>query len=213
MGADGDSVRLVRESPAASPYATMRYEIVDRGAPTAVQRKTLPGHSESLHAMRLLTREKAERFFDDVISWAGNGLVDAIEPTVGVDTTVWRVEIRVRGLEQAFRVRDPLNQKDTRYGKIVRRLRALVDASTGELPFRNIFYPPQVLGWVNIRAVPQASVVIDGFDTRLKTPLYGYELKAGTHVVRLGSVDGKIQREYTIRVDPGGTTHLAVDLR
>ncbi len=211
-----DYVRVVLEAPGPTPFHEIRYEVVRRGpAAAAMHRRELPGHGESLHGMALLTRDE-EAALRALIDRAGAlTLPDApaLPAQPGAEGLQWRVELSLDGRTHRFRVRDPINQPDRRYWALVGGVRDVVRRHAGEQPFRNVFFDPGHLGWVNLVSVPAARVWVDGFDTRLETPLYGYELRAGAHEVRLVSLDGAWDRTYTIRVEPGGTTHLAVDLR
>ncbi len=214
VAADDDYLRVILEAPAPSPFSVVRYEVMHRGpAVTAVHRRQLPGYDEALHGMGLLTRDEATALEALVAAVEPFALPDALAGTPGSGQLTWRVEIRRGDEAHSFRVRDPVNQPDARYWRLVRGVQRLVRERAGDLPFRNVFYAPRRLGWVDIQSVPAATVAIDGFDTRHETPLYGYELSAGEHEIRLRSRDGAHDRTYRIRVEPSGTTHLHVDLR
>ena len=215
--ADGDYVTVTLEQPSASPFSTVVYDVAVRGRTnTASHRRELPGYGESLHGMGLLTRAEAASYWRDV---RGLGLTElADSPPAQADAGSysglgWRVKAVVDGVRYAFRVVDPVNQSDRRYQAILSRTRSLVQRLAGELPFRNVFIPEDRLGWINVVTVPVARLHVDGFDTELETPLYGYEVSAGTHTLRLASEDGAYDRSYEVRVDSGGTTLLRVDLR
>ena len=62
-------------------------------------------------------------------------------------------------------------------------------------------------------SIPVARVSIDGFETGLETPLYGYEVERGKRKVTLESRDGTYERTYEIRIESGTTTHVRADLR
>ena len=104
-------------------------------------------------------------------------------------------------------------QTDSRYGAIIETIRTTVLEHAGDLVFRNVFFEPGTYGWVNLTSVPPATVSIDGRPTGLKTPIYGYELPAGTHKVRLYAEEQKWERVHTVRIDPGMTTIVHFDLR
>ncbi|MGM0576974.1 MAG: hypothetical protein ACQEXJ_14715 [Myxococcota bacterium] len=213
MAADDDYVRLALETPAASPYSVVRYEVGRRGRATmAVHRRQLPGHGEPLHGMGLLTRKEAERIWRLVRDTDALSLPDAEE---GADDhgPAWRVEVSLDGRTHAFTVRDAVNREDRRYHRLVSGVRRAVHDVAGELPFRNVFFPSDRMGWINIVSIPAARVWVDGFETRQETPLYGYEIESGKHRVRLVGEDGEHERTYEVRVEPSGTTHLHVDLR
>ncbi len=209
-----DYVRVVLDTPAASPFRVIRYEVTKRApATTAVHRRLLPGHDESLHSLGLLTANEAsaiDRLLADV---GAVTLPDAAPPKATPGMLTWVVDLMVDGRRHEFRVTDPENLEDRRYQRLIDGVRSTVRAAAGELPFRNVFFAPDRRGWVNVISVPAARVVVDGFDTQLETPLYHYELEAGTHEIRLESTDGRFDRRYQVKVEPSGTTNLRVDLR
>ncbi len=210
---DDDYVRFTLEAPAASPYHTIRYEITRRGpATTAVHRRQLPGLDEGLHTLGLLTRPEADAFFALACELGADSLAATpVKPASNALT--WRCDVLLDGRSHTFTVTDPENHTDRRYARLLSAVRRQVLAAAGELQFRNVFYPAKDRGWLNIESVPAARVLIDGFDTRLDTPLYAYELAAGGHKIVLRSTDGRFERELEVKVEPQGTTTLRVDLR
>ena len=211
---DDDYVRWSLVTPAPSPYHTIRYEITKRRpATTAVHRRNLPGLDESLHGLGLLTPEESDAAFAEVRAADALALVDAPAASPRPSTLTWECEVRLDGKESKFEVADPLLQPDRRYARLFLAVREVVRARAGELPFRNVFFPADERGWVNIESVPTARVFVDGLDTQLDTPLYAYEISAGSHTIRLVDKDGAHDRTYTVRVEAQGTTTLRVDLR
>jgi|GEM_PF-1526307 len=211
---DQNYVTVLMEMPNPTPFTTVRYEIIDRGpATSAVHRRELPNYGESLHAMALLTEPESKSIFDALTANDAMKLKDAVIDKPPLGAVTWRVELLVDGKPHTFRVTDPSNQMDRRYHRIVSAVRRMVKRHAGELPFRNVFFGRSKLGYVNVLSIPVARVYIDGFDTKLETPLFAYEVAAGKHVVRLKTEDGRFDRTYKVIVGPGGTTRLAVDLR
>jgi len=211
---EDDYVRWSLVAPAPSPYHTIRYEITKRRpATTAVHRKNLPGLDESLHALGLLTPEESDAVFAIVHRVMATPLVDAAAPRPRADALTWQCDVRLDGVDRRFTVTDPLRQADRRYAALFLAVRDVVLERAGPLPFRNVFYPAGERGWINIESVPAARVWIDDLDTELDTPLYAYEIAAGTHTVRLVDKEGGHDRTYTVRIETQGTTTLRVDLR
>jgi len=209
-----DYLRVRLETPAPSPFSSISYEITRRApATTAVHRRLLPGDAESLHALGLLTEEEAAAIDALVRETGAMKLPDAAPAKPLLGQVTWLVSLKVDGEIHEFRCTAPENLRDRRYFRLIDAVRQRVKAVTGDLPFRNVFYEPERRGWVNVISVPAANVTIDGFDTKLETPLYHYELSAGTHTVHLKSTDGRFVRDYQVKVEAGGTTHLRVDLR
>lgn len=214
LGADGDYVRVHLETPAPSPYQRVIYEVTERGrTTTVVHRKEVSGVTEGLHGVRLLTRQEAAALWRAVDSLDALALKDALASTPGVGQLTWGVTVRREGRVHTFRVTDPVNQADRRYGALFTQVRDVSVGTAGPLPFRNVFFDSDRLGWLNIVSVPSARVRIDGFDTQHTSPLYGYEVEAGVHELELVSLDGVYTRTYRVKVEPMGTTHLQLDLR
>jgi len=217
LGADGDYVRFVLDQPSVTPYSTIRYEVIQRGRSTmAVHRRALPGHAESLHGMGLLTPDEAERLWELVVASNTSTLTDAPAPAtppghhLGV---TWKVDIQQGDQRSTFKVFEPEGQGDRRYARLFRGVRSAVEARAGRHPFRNVFLAKRNRGWLNLVSVPQARVTIDGFETGLETPLYGYEVMKGKRKVKLVSLDGRYERTYEIRIEMGTTTHVRADIR
>jgi len=209
-----DYVRVRLEAPSPSPFRSISYEVTRRGpATTAVHRRLLPGDAESLHSLGLLTPEETAAIDAVVRETDAMHLGDAAPAAPVLGQLTWLVSVQIDGEPHEFRCTAPENLPDRRCFRLIDAVRRTVKDVTGELPFRNVFYEPERRGWVNVVSVPAASVTIDGFDTQLETPLYHYELSAGTHTVHLKSSDGRYLRDYQVKVEPGGTTHLRVDLR
>lgn len=215
-GADDDYVRLALEHPAPTPYSVVRYEVARRGRATmAVHRRQLPGYNEPLHGVGLMTLDEASSVWELCRSTDATHLPDAPTPVeaAGEGAFAWRIEVSLDGVAHDFRVGDPRNQPDRRYARLTEGIISAVTQRAGELPFRNVFVPSARLGWLDVISVPAARVFLDGLDTGVQTPLYGYEVEAGRHAVRLESLDGSLLRAYDVHVEPAGTTHLHVDLR
>lgn len=171
----------------------------------------LPGTEEGLHALGLLTPAESDGFFALARSLEATSLSSVGVRKPGVLT--WRCDLLLDGKSATFTASDIDNLKDRRYFRLFDAVRGIVLGTAGELPFRNVFYPANERGWLNIESVPAASVQLDGFDTRLETPLYSYEVAAGPHKLVMRSLDGRFERSFDIRVEAQGTTTLRIDLR
>lgn len=210
-----DYVRFTLEPPAASPYHTIRYEITRRRpATTAVHRRQLPGLEEGLHALGLLTPEESAAFFALAASLDATSLPSVPRsPATPPGVLTWRCDLSLAGKVSSFTATDLENLADRRYARLFDAVQRTVLERAGELRFRNVFFPAGDRGWLNIESVPAAAVTIDGFETKLETPLYSYDIAAGAHEVVLRSLDGRFVRTFQVRVEPQGTTTLRIDLR
>jgi hypothetical protein len=217
LGADGDYVRFVLDQPSITPYSTIRYEVIQRGrATTAVHRRGLPGYEESLHGMGLLTTGEAADLWTVLSEVDAGALPDALGTSQGARSqagVTWQVDVSLGGAQSRFRVFEPENQSDRRYARLFRAVCRVVEDHAGRHPFRNVFLAKRRRGWLNLVSVPVARVTIDGFDTGLETPLYGYEVEKGKRQVALVSRDGIHERTYEIRIESGTTTHVRADIR
>lgn len=212
--AGGDYVHLVLEAPSDSPFAEIRYEVTERGpASAAIHRRRLPGEVRSLHNMGLVPPEVLKQLRQILSQHGAMTLPDATEATGSASSLQWHFEAQSEGKKHRFSVRDPLNQPDRRYWKIFSSVRQLVRSITGGLPFRDVYFPQETIGWLNLRSVPAARLSVNGRDTELETPIRDLPLRAGKHTIELKSVEGKRVRRYDIRIEAGGYTKLRVELR
>ncbi len=210
---DGSFVS-VRVVGGFSPYRLVTYEVLWRAkVAVAGHYRGLVNYDESLHAMSLIPVEDYTGLLDKLAALGIGALKDAPKPVTVAGALKYEVEYR-RGKDKVLvKVTGPAAQADPRYGQIVELVRAFVLKTAGDLPFRNVFFEPGTYGYVNLTSVPVAKVYIDGRDTRRETPMYGYELPAGAHKVRLHAVKEGWERTHTLRVEPGMTTIVHFDLR
>lgn len=208
-------VRLILEQPSPSPFSVVRYEVVRRGRATAaIQRRQIDGYGEPLHAMALLTGPEAKRLAEALAEARAAQLPDAPPPTTSLPGALtWRVELDLARGTHTFRVTAPEVQRDPRYARVTDAIRETVSKHTGPLPFRDVFFPQAERGWIDVQSVPVARLRVDGVDTGLETPVYGYEVPAGRHALRLVVSTPALDRTYSVTVERGGTTQIAVDLR
>ena len=208
-------VRVLRTG-CFSPFQTVEWSVVTLGGtPVARLRKTLVDYTENLGAMRLLTREEGAQLWSALegygLPW-NEAKPSGEEPLLDSRCSC-RVEIARNGetLEFEFDWNSESQQSVRR--RVAQRVKKTVEEYVEHVPFRNVFFDPGVLGFVDIDSVPPSRVFLDGQDTQLSTPLETYELKAGEHSVTLRSLDGSLERTYSFRVQPGMTTVLRLDLR
>lgn len=217
LGADPPldrSLCSVRVVGGMTPYRLVTYEALWRG-PTAVASHTavLVNYEETLQQMRLIEQPAYEKLLADVESAGAFELPDAPEPPHVLGGLRYEVEVQRGSRSHTFKVSDPSDQPDPRYRRIVGLITRLVLSRTGPLVFRNVFFEPGTFGFLNLTSLPAARVAVDGRDLGQETPIYGWELSAGFHEVVLTDPKSGYSRKHTLKVEPGVTTILHVDLR
>jgi hypothetical protein len=212
---DGSLVSVVAVG-GFTPYNQVRYDIVWRsGTAVATHYRSLINYDESLHALSLVRRKRYEQLLKAVRSAGAWSLPDAPKPAISMAGIRYEVEVVYGGKAHRFVVHDPNAQADPRYAQIIDHVRSEVVALAGSLPFRNVFFEPGTYGYLNLTTVPVAKVFINDRSIGHETPLYGYELTVGNHKLRLESAQkkGGFVREHTVKISPGMTTILHMDLR
>ena len=196
-----------------TPYRVVTYEVLWRKkVAVAGQYRGLVNYDEAIHQMKLVDKDEMLAFLKRVRAAGGFDLTDAPKAVAPAPLT-FEVELRFKGEHKTWKVTSPDAQKDPRYRAVVDVIRGFVLKRTGDLAFRNVFFQPGTIGYVNLTSFPPANVFIDGRDTKHTTPVYGYELPAGAHTVKLVAIKEGWFREHTLQVQPGITTIVHFDLR
>ncbi len=212
---DGALVSVV-VTGGTTPYHQVRYDVVWRnGTAVATHYRSFLNYDESLHALRLVRRPRFEALLKTVRALGVWELEDSAIPSVPMAGIRYEVEVAQGGKSHRFVVTDPAAQEDRRYHDVVTHVRSEVTQLAGSLRFRNVFFEPGTYGYLNLTSVPVAKVFINDRDIGLETPMYGYELKAGKHAIRLETPaeKGGYIRKHTAVVNPGMTTIIHMDLR
>lgn len=205
------SVRIVG---GMTPYRLVSYEVLWRARiAVAGHYRGLVNYSEALHNMSLVPTDEYEALFDALEKSGIFELKDAPAPPSPIGAVTFEIEARRGEKKVLATVSSPETQPDPRYSKVIEQLRAFVVKNTGDLVFRNVFFEPGTFGYVNLTSVPPSKIFLDGRDIKEETPLYGYEVPAGEHEVRLVAVKEGWERKHTLRVEPGMTTIVHFDLR
>ncbi|MCB9522102.1 MAG: hypothetical protein H6702_01815 [Myxococcales bacterium] len=200
---DGDGVRLTISGPAV-PYAEVVHEIRERNeAVTARVTKTFAGDFGRRDAIGLLTLAE----LPSLLSEARTAVLEARAP---VGPARYHLEITQTGQRrQGWLVPGEGGAEPA----LATRLRAVVAAATGPVPFHDALLLPEEAGRLHVQADRPARVALDGVDLAGQTPLSGVLVVAGDHAVRLTPLDGGEAQVYPIKILPGRTTTLAVELR
>ncbi len=207
-----DSFVSVRVVGGFSPYRAVSYEVLWRAkVAVAGHYRGLVNYDEAMHAMKLVPTGEYTKLLDQLAKDGVFELKDAAQERPEMGALRYEIEVRHGARHVLAKVTGP--PPGSRYAHIIARVQAFVVARAGDLPFRNVFFEPGTYGFVNLTAVPVCRVWVDGRDTGLETPVYGYELPAGEHEVRLVAIEEGWERSHTLRVEPGMTTIVHFDLR
>ncbi|MFT5432016.1 MAG: hypothetical protein ACI9OJ_002714 [Myxococcota bacterium] len=213
-----DSLVSVRVVGGFTPYRLTTYEVMWR-ARVAVSGhyRGLVNYGEALHQMSLVP--KAE-YLALLRRLKGLGVFELDRAPV-VDRELksqlgalkYEIEVGDGSKHTLIKLTAPHAQQDGRYLAVIEAVREFVIKTAGDLAFRNVFFEPGTFGYVNLTSVPTARVWVDGRDTKRDTPLYGYELPAGKHAIKMVALKEKWERKHTLTVEPGMTTIVHFDLR
>lgn len=84
----------------------------------------------------------------------------------------------------------------------------------GEIPFRNVYYQPEKIGYLTVMTDVKAKVIsIDDREVHLSTPLHSYEMPAGEHKIKIARKKGKKEKEFIITIEPGITTIIETTIK
>lgn len=213
---DGSYVQ-VKITGGFTPYRLVTYEVLWRGkVAVASHYRGLVNYPEAMHRMKLVPTSDYKALLSALEKDGAFELDDRKAPedrAAAPGTLTYRLEIKRGDKKRIVTVMGLRAARDARYAAVVDRVRRFVLARAGDLSFRNVFFEPGTFGYVNLTAVPVATIWIDGREIRRETPIYGYELPAGNHKVKLVAVKEGWEREHTLRVEPGMTTIVHFDLR
>ena len=208
------SMVSVRVVDGFTPYGVVTYEVLWRSrVAVASHYRNLINYSEALHQMRLVPRDEYEALLQELRSAGAFELESAIAPATVPGSLTYEIELRHGAEAKTIRVTAPTEQRNPLYAMTIERIRTFVLRHAGDIAFRNVFFEPGTFGYVNLTSVPVARVYVDGRDISQETPVYGYELPAGSHEVKLVAVEQDYERTHTLRVQPGMTTIVHFDLR
>ena len=209
-----DSFVRVTRSGGFSPFRGVLHAVVCRGTtPVAKHRKRLVNYTSRLGNMALLTPKEHLALLERVEALGAFTLPDLGSGAAPPSSPRWKVEIGRGGREHSFAFSAQSAGEDTRYAAIVDAVVSLVKEHSGDVPFRNVFYEPEGMGYLDVDSRPVAAIHIDGRSLKLRTPVYTYEVEAGRHVLRMVSRKHGIDRTYDFRIEAGKTTILHLDLR
>ncbi len=214
--AQEEPLRITLESAPGgfSPYASVRYTLwrPAGGAATLTVTATLPGgHGQERRAALIPTE-----LLQPALAQLAACEPPPGEPPRGLTRARprqrWRLHIERGDQTRALTLDDPHLLSDLRWARCLQTLRALADAAVGPVPFRDTFFLPEGHGLLSLASTPPARVLLDGQELHLLSPLPGLRVAVGEHTVRFVDPEAGIDRTYTVRVLPGVTTRLDVEL-
>lgn len=222
-GADGSFVRVTVVAT-SSPFTSTAYDVTVRGDSVVVMlvkgSACVIGQRQGL---TLLGGKAAEKVWDELdLAHAfvpqpppgarrGSLQDDAKEGRVPVDDVVYEFWAGKGKRLQRFWLRESDLLNSPRLVRLFRTLRAIVIRHAGSLPMRDVYYPPEKLGYLTMSATEEAEAVLDGWD-RIRLPADGVPVVVGVHRVVVIGKSGR-RREFTITIRRGESNRVHVVLK
>lgn len=215
---DGSFVRITLDG-GVSPFTMVAWDVTVRG-PTSILSlvKESLCHRGQRERVRMLEGEGASGILRQLVeagAWsmavpegAGPGRSSEGPPTArepryefwtGLGRTMTRFslpESRVLGHPDLVRV--------------LVAVQDVVSSRVDPLPMRNLYHPPQRLGFLSMTASEPARAVLDGWDS-FRLPVDALEVVEGEHGVLVVGESGR-RREFKVRVAAGITNRIHVVL-
>jgi len=125
---------------------------------------------------------------------------------------VFDLSFRLGGRERTVLVADPLSQADRRHATLIRVLRQVALAATGDIAYQPPTGAAGTQGYLFIDSVPSAEVHIDGVPIGESTPVLTWTVSAGSHTVTLENKRLGLKKETRVKVHAGQTTSVELTL-
>ncbi len=210
--ADGDVARMTLEGP-GTPYGRVELEAKLRGTTVTVRlTQTFGVPFEPHERIGLATAEDLDTLFQRLRSAGAFDLPPARALPGVTASTRYALELRAGDVVHKFTVEAPEQLSDRRYVDAIRILRTWVTGITGELAFRDGRITPDEAGLLSIDSKPAGRVFLDDVLLSPSTPVDAVRVPAGSHVLRVVSLDGRQTKSFDVTVDKGKTTALRVSL-
>jgi len=230
---------ILRANPGPCQYVA--YELSVRGpAGVASHVRGFMGRRDAVTRTELLPREELRRVFaalrdsgaldlphpvlpprrrppsKGTASDAASLVQAASDDTLGPersDVPVYELSFRLGGKENTLLVSDPYRQADRRYAAFINAVRRVAQETAGHIGDHAPSGESGAEGYLFVDSVPGARVTVDGVQLSDDTPILAYTLAPGSHTVILENAALGLKRDYKVRIQPGLTTSLEVDLR
>jgi hypothetical protein len=195
-----------------SPFLAVNYTVrVIGDVAVAIQTKQYPQVPVYDNRVAVVPITEAKKLFRKLDELGGLDLLDAVaQAPMALE---YEVEFAWAGRVNRFRVRGGDLLEDLRYAQAVDAVEAFVEAHTGVAYFRDVMVPEKELGLLNLRTFPLVEVTVDGLPLGRTTPVFGLEMKAGTHTAALYSPDLNITRRIKFSIYKGEVTNLNLNIK
>ncbi len=239
-GLDGAWARVfLRTNP--GPFQYVAYEITARGRAGVVSHlRGMMGRRDAVIRTELISRQRLAEIFARLEA-AGASSLPPAPPLVAVAKTkakprrgsaaaaaddedaaalptqsarpIYEFSYRRGKVSHTVRVVDPMAASSGHYARFLAIVRAEVRGTVGDIGYHSPDAEAGASGYLFIDSVPSADVFVDGEALPERTPVLNWTLAPGIHDVRLRRDDLQIDRTYKVRIEPGLTASLEVDLR
>ncbi|MEY3013234.1 MAG: hypothetical protein RIT45_1969 [Pseudomonadota bacterium] len=221
-GLDGAAARVfLRANP--GPFQYVAYEITARGSAGVVSHlRGMMGRRDAVIRTELISRAELRRIFERLRAADAVALPPAA-PLKGASEEapvpresarpIYELTVRLGGKERTVRVAEPLSAPTGHYARFVRIVREEVRAKVGDIAYHGPDAASGASGYLFVDSVPSADVYVDGEKLPERTPVLNWTLAPGLHEVRLVRKDKNIDRTMKVRIEPGVTSSVEVDLR
>jgi len=125
----------------------------------------------------------------------------------------YRVDVAFDGKTNSFAVKGPNLLEDTRYAAVVDAVIKLVEDVNGPAYYRDLAVPEDEIGVLNLFTFPPSEVELDGVPLGRSTPIYGLELKPGSHKATLRCKKLGATRRIRFTIHKGEPTVLNINIK
>jgi hypothetical protein len=207
--ANGNFVRITF-SGGLSPYVRVSYDLTIRAEMLVVTHsKTFPCYDTPLQQVEMTSKDKALHIFKLIheanLSQFASGSRKKEQNSVEFWASIGRDWIR-------FEVSEDQASQNKILRNLIHEIKSLCFDVAGHIPFRNLFFPSQKMGFLTVISSPSGKVLIDGSDTGETTPLHTYELEEGEYNVEVISFDGKFKNSFRAKILSKMTSRYEIEL-
>lgn len=204
-----DHIHLSLEE-GASPFGTVSYAVRGlAGAALVVQAKMFPYSGALDNRVALVPGKQLEELCGQLVPAVSALLDDPSEPSAFTGT--WILDFKCGSVQRTIQLVGEETLPGGKGYEVLKVVVAYVESRLGSAQFRDLIAREEELGWLQIRSIPSVEVDVDGIATGLKTPILAFELRPGTHVVRLHSKEYGIDKSRRFEVKAGEYSNITVN--